>query len=441
MSTLPERLRELNYTSHLVGKWHLGSAYQNVTPTGRGFDSHYGYWNGYMGYFSHQTGRPGFEGLDMHTDFQPDFQTVGQYATDLFTHRAIKLITTHDYKKPLFLLVSHLAPHTGKYDEKADNTVLEEKSAYEMNRKFSYISDVRRRRYADIVNSVDESVGDIVDALSTRGVLRNTIILFMSDNGGQTFGMHENFASNWPLRGLKFTHFEGGVRGTAVFYSDKLMRKGRMNDNLIHITDLLPTFYKAAGGDPDNLGEIDGINQWETILKEEPTKREELLINIDEVENHVGMLSYQGRYKYINGTIYNNTYDGYHGAIGRGKENPKYNISAVLQSHANVALAHLSFHRLTADGIVKTRKYLQSRDCRQLLPTNLNCSPCLFDLWMDPCETKNIALEQPTILTNSIRRIDQFWKHLVPQQNKAVDPESNPVHYGNVWTTWLDTYL
>lgn len=58
MSTLPERLKELNYTSHLVGKWHLGSAHQNATPTGRGFDSHYGYWNGYMGYFNHQIGNP-----------------------------------------------------------------------------------------------------------------------------------------------------------------------------------------------------------------------------------------------------------------------------------------------------------------------------------------------------------------------------------------------
>lgn len=160
----------------------------------------------------------------MHNNFQPDFETVGKYATDLFTDRAIKLINTHDYKQPLFLLVSHLAPHTGKLDEETNNTVLEEKSAYKMNRRFGYIPDVKRRRYAgnstryvchsfnlksrsisDIVNSVDESIGEIVNALSTRGVLRNTMILFMSDNGGQTFGMHENFASNWPLRGVSFS--------------------------------------------------------------------------------------------------------------------------------------------------------------------------------------------------------------------------------------------
>lgn len=62
------------------------------------------------------------------------------------------------------------------------------------------------------------------------------------------------------------------------------------------------------GGDPHNLGEIDGMNQLETILKGEPSEREELLINIDEVENHVGIIGYQGRYKYINGTSYVDTY-------------------------------------------------------------------------------------------------------------------------------------
>ncbi|GJQ71995.1 hypothetical protein Trydic_g14433 [Trypoxylus dichotomus] len=147
MPTLPERLKELNYSTHLVGKWHLGTAYRNVTPTRRGFDTHYGYWNGYIGYFNHRTGKPGFEGLDMRDDFAPDFETVGHYATDLFTHRAVKLINNHNYRKPLFLLVSHLAPHTGKYDTMTDNTVLEERSADEMNRAFGYIQDVKRRRY------------------------------------------------------------------------------------------------------------------------------------------------------------------------------------------------------------------------------------------------------------------------------------------------------
>lgn len=52
--TLPEKLQKLGYKTHLVGKWHLGAAFKNVTPTSRGFDSHFGYWNGYVGYFNHE---------------------------------------------------------------------------------------------------------------------------------------------------------------------------------------------------------------------------------------------------------------------------------------------------------------------------------------------------------------------------------------------------
>lgn len=55
MPILPEKLKELGYSTHLVGKWHLGAAYRNVTPTKRGFDTHYGYWNGYIGYFNYDS--------------------------------------------------------------------------------------------------------------------------------------------------------------------------------------------------------------------------------------------------------------------------------------------------------------------------------------------------------------------------------------------------
>lgn len=53
MSTMPEKLKELGYKTHLVGKWHLGAGYRNVTPTARGFDSFFGYWNGYIGYYDY----------------------------------------------------------------------------------------------------------------------------------------------------------------------------------------------------------------------------------------------------------------------------------------------------------------------------------------------------------------------------------------------------
>nr|CAD7449137.1 unnamed protein product [Timema bartmani] len=98
---------------------------------------------------------------------------------------------------------------------------------------------------------LDESVGKIVEAIAERGMLDNSILVFLSDNGAQTFGLHTNEGSNWPLRGsvcpqLKFTLFEGGVRGTCAIWSPLIQQTGRVSSDLIHISDWLPTLYSAA---------------------------------------------------------------------------------------------------------------------------------------------------------------------------------------------------
>lgn len=141
----------------------------------------------------------------------------------------------------MFLLLAHLAPHTGK------SGLLEVKDKNYANKKYSYIKSPGRRLYADIVNGLDISVGRVVKALEETKMLENTIIVFMSDNGAQTSGFLENFGSNWPLRGLKFTLFEGGIRNTAVIWSTMLLKKKTVENNVFHITDWFPTLYAAAG--------------------------------------------------------------------------------------------------------------------------------------------------------------------------------------------------
>ena len=99
----------------------------------------------------------------------------------------------------------------------------------------------------DVVNLMDESVGKVVEKLSDKNMLQNSIILFLSDNGAQTVGVYENSGSNWPLRGLKLSEFEGGVRAAAAIFSPLFEKSGYVNKELIHLTDLLPTFFVAAG--------------------------------------------------------------------------------------------------------------------------------------------------------------------------------------------------
>lgn len=118
-----------------------------------------------------------------------------------------------------------------------------------------------------MVSKVDDSMGKIVDALGNKNMLQNTIIVFISDNGAPTIGETQNWGSNYPLRGLKNTLFEGGVRTVAFVYSPLLVQAGRVSTDLIHITDWLPTLFSAANGDLGLIDpELDGIDQWSSLV-------------------------------------------------------------------------------------------------------------------------------------------------------------------------------
>lgn len=98
---------------------------------------------------------------------------------------------------------------------------------------------------------------------------------------------------------MKYTLYEGGVRGVAVLWSPRLRKTARVCDDLVHITDWLPTLYAAAAGDLNDLGEIDGMNQWHVLNNASPAVREKLLLNIDEVSKTEGAIYRQ--YKLLRG--------------------------------------------------------------------------------------------------------------------------------------------
>lgn len=101
-----------------------------------------------------------------------------------------------------------------------------------------------------VLSKLDESVGRVVNALKENNMLENSIIIFSTDNGGAADGFNLNAASNWPLRGVKNTLWEGGVRGAGLIWSPKFQKRSRVSHQLMHISDWLPTLYYAAGGNP-----------------------------------------------------------------------------------------------------------------------------------------------------------------------------------------------
>ncbi|KAG0418540.1 hypothetical protein HPB47_004776, partial [Ixodes persulcatus] len=141
---------------------------------------------------------------------------------------------------PLFLYLSHLAPHSGN-----------RRDPLQVPKKFSDryhdIGSRNRTLYAGMVSALDESVGAVVEALGRRGMLADTVLVFSSDNGANTKGDNPNYASSWPFKGQKITPWEGGVRAPAIIWSPSLSgTQGRDYSNIFHISDWLPTLYQLA---------------------------------------------------------------------------------------------------------------------------------------------------------------------------------------------------
>ncbi|KAK3922899.1 Arylsulfatase I [Frankliniella fusca] len=436
---LPQYLHARGYDCRIVGKWHLGHFRREYTPTHRGFRSHLGPWTGHHDYFDHTAVEKSYWGLDMRRDLRPAWDLHGRYSTDAFTEEAERIIGAHNASEPLFLYLAHVAPHSGNpYNPLPahDKDVA----------KHDIIPDYNRRRYAAMVHRVDESVGRVVDALRKRNMLRNSVIVFSTDNGGPAEGFNLNAASNWPLRGVKHTLWEGGVRGAGLLWSPLLARPGRVSRQLMHVTDWLPTLVRVAGGDPSTLPPIDGMDMWDALSFDLDSNRTTVLHNIDDVYGVAAVTVNQ--WKVVTGATYNGTWDSWYGPSGR--DDPvlrPYDVSSVLGSAAGKAAASVGVH-LTADQVWSLRELAEVKcgadsegdrggpapapACRPLQ------APCLFNVATDPCERRNLAARFPAVLQHVRQILQDINATAVPPGNLPWDPRADPQLWDHTWTNFGD---
>ena len=199
--TLAEALRPAGYTSMAVGKWHLGT-HPTLWPLERGFDEFFGFLSGGHDYFPE---RLTLEDLSEVTEKWGWYRTkllrnrqrvvIDDYLTDELSDAAVEFIERR-HAQPFFVYLAYNAPHTPL---QATDKYLD---------RFPHIADKTRRTYAAMVSAVDDGVGRVLDALDATGVADNTIVFFLSDNGGAA----NNASQNKPLRGAKGDFFEGGIR-------------------------------------------------------------------------------------------------------------------------------------------------------------------------------------------------------------------------------------
>ncbi|XP_035226426.1 arylsulfatase B-like isoform X3 [Stegodyphus dumicola] len=400
---LPQYLRKLGYSTHAVGKWHLGFFRKEYTPTFRGFDSHYGYWGGKEDYFDHTQQMGEMWGLDFHHNMKSVTDALGKYSTALFTNHTVHIIKHHNSSKAVHSANSYATLQA------PENYI----------KRFPNIKDKNRKIFAGMVSAMDDSVKAIVSALEAKNMLNNSIIVFTTDNGGPAAGFNNNAASNWPLRGVKATLWEGGVRGISFIWSPLLKNCGRTSMEMMHITDWLPTLYHAAGGNVSNLGKLDGYDLWDTLSFNRPSPRSEVLLNIDPI-NKVSALRV-GNFKVIQGTVYGGQWDGWYGPSGRENFTQTRNAKS-----SSEKLYHKA--EITCGPIPKNA----TSSC---YPAK---KPCLFDVQNDPCEYYNLAEDKPHMLDTLLKKLAEYSASAVPPGNKPLDPQSNPKYHNYQWINWKD---
>ncbi|XP_023225085.1 arylsulfatase B-like isoform X1 [Centruroides sculpturatus] len=424
ITILPQHLKRLGYATHAVGKWHLGFYKKEATPTMRGFDSHYGYWSAHEDYYDHTAQSSVGWGTDFHNGLKTIRNTAGKYLTDLLTQRAVEIIYKHNSSQPLFLYVAHIAVHiANSYD-------LFQAPPNYVNR-FPHIKDVRRRIFAGMISALDDSIGKIFTALNETSMLESSVIVFTTDNGGAAGGVDHSVGSNWPLRGSKYTLWEGGVKANAIFWTS-ILNKSHYNsyNYLMHISDWLPTLYSAAGGKVSDLGSIYGHNMWKSLLLNLPSPREEILHNIDPFWKNAALR--RGDYKVVIGTVFNGKYDGWYPTIGNEKRDSTFPNTSPVEKI------------LKSKGWKLDKENIYIITCKQPPPINKTheCidihSPCLFNIADDPCEYNNLAKSNPKILKDLIERVAAWNKTAVPPGKVPPDPAANPVFHQYAWEPWQD---
>ena len=231
--TLPERLRARGYATGLIGKWHLTGYSENKGAASlHGFDEVL---------CSETSGIGGGDYVHPYR-FMPALpaRAEGEYLTDRLADEAVDFIGRHR-DRPFFLDLSHYAVHTRL--EGKPELVREYASRPEAGK------DRDNPELAAMLESIDDGVGRIVEALDKHGIADRTILAFTSDNGGET-----RVTSNAPLRGGKSQLYEGGIREPLIVRWPGTIAAGSTSEVPVWLIDLVPTFLEAAGA-PLNAGE------------------------------------------------------------------------------------------------------------------------------------------------------------------------------------------
>ena len=257
--TIAARMKEAGYATGLFGKWHLGAS-RPFFPNRRGFDHFFGFLGGGHQYFDVDLTRPLGEGYYSALQRNETPQDLTQYLTTALSSAAARFIDSHA-GEPFFLFVSYNAPHTPL------------QAPEERIRRFASIPDKRRRTYAAMVSVLDDGVGMILEKLDELALRKDTLVFFLSDNGGPE---QANASRNDPLRGQKGDVFEGGIRVPFLASWPGTLPAAATYRSPVNSVDASCTALAVAGVDLDAMAH-DGVNLVPYLTGENATEPHEAL--------------------------------------------------------------------------------------------------------------------------------------------------------------------
>jgi len=225
--TMAEVFKSAGYRTALFGKWHLGEAL-DFSPNAQGFDEFLGHKVGCIDNYSHFFYWSGPNRHDLWKNTKEHFED-GTYFPDIMVREAKRFVTANK-DRPFFLFLPFNTPH---YPLQAERKFV---------KMYDKMKDIKRKRYASFVTSLDDKIGQVIAAVDKLGLRKDTIIIFQSDHGHsvevRTFG---GGGSAGPYKGHKFTCWEGGLRVPAMISWPGKIPSGQVRDQVACSIDWLPT--------------------------------------------------------------------------------------------------------------------------------------------------------------------------------------------------------
>ena len=243
--TLADYLKKAGYHTAIVGKWHLGEQDQ-CNPLNRGFDEFFGFLGGGHHYIARPNGKGEYNAPILRNREPLNEQ---RYLTDAFGEEAAGFISRQKGKEqPFFLYLAFNAVHTPL--EATDDYL----------QRFAKIEDKQRRAYAAMLSAMDDSVGKVLKAVRDAGIEEQTLVYFISDNGGPITRNSPNASLNTPLRGGKGETWEGGIRVPFILKWPGHLKAGTAFTQPVIQMDVMATMLALTGVEVDSKWPIDGVN-------------------------------------------------------------------------------------------------------------------------------------------------------------------------------------